>query len=105
MGLEATLAWLDRFQDKNVVIDMDAKMIVQAVKTNRYPRDYWGRIAKRCSEILNRYPNASLHWIRRTRNKVAHNLARWAVIEPNMDWNHIVPPQIAIHIQNDMRPG
>jgi ribonuclease HI len=105
MGLESALAWLDRFQDKNVIIGMDAKMIVQAVKTKRYPRDYWERIARRCGGILNGYPNVSLNWIRRTGNRVAHNLARWAAIEPNSEWNNIVPPQIAIHIQNDMRPG
>jgi ribonuclease HI len=102
-GLEAVVNEVDRFNGQDIIVEMDARIVVEAIKKKRFPRVYWGKIAKKCSMILDKYPNVSISWIRRSGNTVAHNLAKWAAIEPNKNWLTIVPPQIALHIQKDMR--
>jgi ribonuclease HI len=104
-GLEAVVNEVDRFNGQDIIVEMDARIVVEAIKKKRFPRVYWGKIAKKCSMILDKYPNVSISWIRRSGNTVAHNLAKWAAIEPNKNWLTIVPPQIALHIQKDMRIG
>ncbi|MCH81038.1 putative ribonuclease H protein [Trifolium medium] len=94
LGLEAVLREINRFQgpdaetlgladechetdcykDRDIIIEMDAKQVVLAIQKKNYPRVYWGRIAKRCGEILHNSSNISISWVRRTGNQVAHNL-------------------------------
>jgi hypothetical protein len=40
MGLEAAIEMGDRILEKEVFIEMDNKMVVQAVSSGRYPRNY-----------------------------------------------------------------
>jgi hypothetical protein len=41
-GLESALCWLDIYKDKEVTIEMDASIVVQAVRKKKNPRAYWG---------------------------------------------------------------
>jgi hypothetical protein len=41
-------------------------------------------------------------WTRRNGNKAAHELARWAGVEPNKEWRSNLPFCIIPHIQSDM---
>jgi ribonuclease HI len=41
-GLESALCWLDIYKDKEVTIEMDASIVVQAVREKKNPRAYWG---------------------------------------------------------------
>jgi ribonuclease HI len=82
-GLNAALDLLDGFPDTQIIIEMDSSSIVNAVKKKNFPRCYWGRIARRCNNILTQNPRFSIEWVRRTGNSVAHSLANWAKFEPN----------------------
>ncbi|MCI67633.1 hypothetical protein A2U01_0088892, partial [Trifolium medium] len=68
-------------------------MVVDALKTKVYPRAYWGKIAQKGGELLQKHPNVCVSWVGRVGNRVAHNLAKWALVEPNKEWLNIVPPQ------------
>ncbi|MCI29687.1 TIR-NBS-LRR resistance protein, partial [Trifolium medium] len=84
--------------DMVIVVEMDAKMVVDALKTKTYPRVYWGKIVQKGGELLSIRPNVTVTWVGRVGNRVAHNLAKWALVEPNMEWLSVVPPQIALFI-------
>ncbi|CAJ2675264.1 unnamed protein product [Trifolium pratense] len=109
LGLIGVMQYIDNLQNQHqdmaIIVEMDAKMVVDAVKTKHYPRVYWGKIAQKGGEWLSNHPNVSVNWIGRVGNRVAHNLAKWALVEPNKNWLSNVPPQIALFIQNDIRPG
>jgi ribonuclease HI len=80
------------YGEHGITIEMDAKTIVDSARKKTYPRFYWGKIARNCGDVMNRKPNVSIRWVRRTGNKVAHSLAKWAILEPNQDWASVVPP-------------
>jgi hypothetical protein len=65
---------------------------MKAVHEGNYPKTYWGFIVRRGGELLHRRRNAEITWVGRSGNKVAHHLARWASIEPNKEWDSVVPP-------------
>jgi ribonuclease HI len=72
-GLEAILLNINKLNGQEIIIEMDAYSIVQAVQKKIYPRLYWGKIARRSGEMLTQHPNVSLAWVRRTRNRVANS--------------------------------
>ncbi|MCI54055.1 hypothetical protein A2U01_0075302, partial [Trifolium medium] len=57
LGLEAVLRFIDRYHGQTVIVEMDAKMVVQAVQKHAYPRAYWGKIAQRGGDLLLANPN------------------------------------------------
>jgi ribonuclease HI len=101
-GLEAVLRSIQRFAENTIIIEMDSSLVVKAVQTKVYPRVYWGSIARNGGDLLSKFPNVSVIWGRRTGNKVAHCLARWAFSAPNDSWLTHVPPHVVSHIQTDM---
>jgi ribonuclease HI len=86
LGLEAAVEMADLFRERKVIIEMDSSMVVKAVQRNRYPRHYWGQIARKGGYYIKANPNMTIQWVRRTRNEAAHQMAKWAGIEPNMTW-------------------
>jgi hypothetical protein len=46
-----------------MVIEMDASMVVKAVKSKEYPRAYWGKIATKGGDLLSQHPNISIRCI------------------------------------------
>jgi hypothetical protein len=46
-GLEGVLLSLDLFQNRVIIIEMDASLVVKAVQSDGYPRAYSGRIEKK----------------------------------------------------------
>jgi ribonuclease HI len=91
-GLESVLWDIAKYNGQEMIIEMDTNMVVQALKKKNFSRIYWGKIARRCDLLLRALPNASLKWIRRTGNNIAHSLAKWAIVQPNMDWTTVVTP-------------
>jgi hypothetical protein len=69
-------------------------LMVNAVKSRSYPRRYWGQIARKCEEFLRANTQITLEWVNRKCNRSAHNLARWARVEPNNTWTDNLPPNI-----------
>jgi ribonuclease HI len=102
MGLNAAIDFVESKGLRQVTFEMDASTIVSAVKKRCYPRNYWGRIARRCGEFLNRNHRSGISWVRRTGNIAAHMLANWASNEPDRDWNYETPLCIQTYIQNDI---
>jgi ribonuclease HI len=102
LGLEAALEFSSLWPESHIVIEMDASVIVEAVKHQRYPRNYWGKVTRRCGEKINRNPKLSISWIRRTGNQAAHTLANWARFEPNKTWLNETPLCITEIIQKDI---
>jgi hypothetical protein len=80
---------------------MDAQTIVNAVNRRRYPRNYWGRIARHCGDFLIQNPRSSIRWTRRSGNGAANILANWASYEPNKEWANEIPHCIWACIQKD----
>jgi ribonuclease HI len=74
-GLEAVLHAIGTFGEQDITIEMDARTIVDSVKKKTYPRFYWGKIVRSCGDVMNRKPNISIRWVRRTGNKVVQSLA------------------------------
>jgi hypothetical protein len=53
-------------------------------------------------EWLKEKQNITNVWTKRSGNSVAHELAKWATIEPNKEWGTLAPYCIHPHIQKDM---
>ncbi|GAU16215.1 hypothetical protein TSUD_298470 [Trifolium subterraneum] len=102
MGIWEALKWVESQHLKNVIFEMDAEIIVNALKRKVYPRNRWGQIVKTCSRVLEAHKDYSIGWVKRGRNKVAHSLARWAITEPNRYWPSDFPVCIITHVQKDM---
>jgi ribonuclease HI len=102
MGLQEAMELIDRWNLQNTVIEMDAKVIVDAVNKRRNPRTDWGKITTKCWEWMRNRQGITLEWMDRKGNGVAHELAKWADKEPNTYWNHSLPYCVISHIQKDM---
>jgi ribonuclease HI len=101
-GLNTALGPMEAFSDTQIILKMDSSSIVNAVKNKTFPRHYWGRIARRCSNIIFQNPRFSIEWVRRTGNTVAHSLASWAKFEPNKSWTDNIPLCIIDMLQKDI---
>jgi hypothetical protein len=65
-------------------------------------RKNWGVAIQRCVNFLKANPNSSITWTKRDNNRVAHELAKWAEKEPNLDWHNTVPNCVMPYIRKDM---
>jgi ribonuclease HI len=102
LGLQEAMELIKRRNLQNVIIELDAKAIVDAVHGQKEARTPWGVIATQCAEWVKENEGIAVVWTRRNGNKVAHELAKWAGVEPNREWNSNLPYCIIPHIQNDM---
>ncbi|GAU15837.1 hypothetical protein TSUD_236530 [Trifolium subterraneum] len=82
-GLQEALRWAKMFHLTRVVIEMDAAVIVQAIKKRVFPRTQWGRIVKLCARDFDHDNQLSINRICKQGNKAAHAFARWVFSEPD----------------------
>lgn len=75
LAVKLALDWIQEAGWRNVVIESDAKALVDKIRISRFPRGYWGLIGQNCLEILSQLPDVSICWVRRTGNWVAHATA------------------------------
>jgi hypothetical protein len=101
-GLSAALDLMEAWPDTPIIVEMDSRSIVNAVKKKNFPRCYWGRIARRCSHLIEHNPRFNIEWVRRTGNTAAHTLANWAKFEPNKSWTDSFPLCISDVLQKDI---
>jgi ribonuclease HI len=104
LGLSEAIQIIHDQHLRNVIIEMDAQRVVQAVNNKTFPRAQWGQLARHCARAINNSDNVKLQWVSRQGNEAAHALARWANQEPNRFWVENFPICIIPHIQNDMAP-
>jgi ribonuclease HI len=86
LGLKAAIEFAQVYPNDNITIEMDSKLIVDAVQNQNFSRNYWGCIARHCASTLHLNLNRSICWTRRSGNSAAHVLANWAFSEPNRTW-------------------
>ncbi|GAU49613.1 hypothetical protein TSUD_407720 [Trifolium subterraneum] len=102
-GLKQALQFIETNHLSNTIVELDAKIIVQAVNCNKFPRSNWGRIASQCARFLSQSSNTiSIGWVNRKGNTTAHRLARWALVEPNKNWFFDFPSCIQPYIRKDI---
>jgi ribonuclease HI len=102
MGLAAAIEFARRFPENYITIEMDSKIIVDAVNDRKYGRNYWGRLARRSGNVIHTNPKLSIAWTKRTGNSAAHVLANWAFSEPNKTWADDPPLCIMDIIQKEI---
>ncbi|KAK2419793.1 hypothetical protein QL285_030613 [Trifolium repens] len=101
-GLAAAIEFAYRFPGNYITIEMDSKIIVDAVNDRKYGRNYWGRLARRNGNVIHTNPQLSIAWTKRTGNLAAHVLANWALSEPNKTWADDPPLCIKDIIQKEI---
>jgi ribonuclease HI len=102
MGLNDAISMAENLRLSRVIFEMDSLIVVNAVKKEATIRRNGGKIAQRCVNFLKQNPNSSIRWTRRDNNRAAHELANWAVRQPNYNWINSTPSCILPHIHNDM---
>jgi ribonuclease HI len=76
MGICEALLWIETLR-------RDAEGIVKALEKNKFPRTNWGLTVNRISRDLVNLDHVSVKWVNRKGNQAAHDLARFAFVEPN----------------------
>jgi hypothetical protein len=91
MGFQEAVKLVQDWNLQNTIIELDAKAIVDMANSGRKPRSPWGIITSQCAKKMKELDQISVTWTRRNGNKVAHELAKWARIEPNREWKTNLP--------------
>jgi ribonuclease HI len=102
MGLNTAISMAENLRLSRVIFEMDSLVVVNAVKKDATIRRNWGKIVQRCANFLKLNPNSSINWTKRDNNHAAHELAIWAVKQPNYNWINSIPSCILPHIHKDM---
>lgn len=103
LGVKFALDWIEVNVWRSVIIESDAKKIVDGINKHSFSRIYWGRIGRCCLKKMRSLQNVSVNWISRNSNWATYAIAKWAEIEPNRDWICNFPTPIFTHIQKYMR--
>ncbi|PNX87020.1 ribonuclease H [Trifolium pratense] len=101
-GLKEALNLIQAMELDEVIVEMDAAVIVNAIHNKIFPRNQWGLLARECSRAFDLNNKLSLKWVSREGNHAAHSLARWAFTAPNKWWSNYFPDCINHHTQKDM---
>ncbi|KAL8513872.1 hypothetical protein ACS0TY_013114 [Phlomoides rotata] len=79
IGLFEALTWLSKLDLRNVLIEMNAKLVVDAFNTRSLDFiSVFGDIIDACRIKFRAHPYCSVGWVGREANIVAHRLARIA---------------------------
>jgi ribonuclease HI len=101
LGLNAAIEFAESNNLHRVTFEIDSLTVINAMRNRRYPRNYWGKIARRCNAFLDQHPLSNVNWICRSGNQAADALAKWASREPNRNWINEPPTCIVEIIQKD----
>jgi ribonuclease HI len=102
MGLKDAIEMAEKYGETAVRFELDCQSIVNAVLRKMHVRRDWGFVVKRCVQFLQDNPSSTIVWVKRELNRPAHELAKWAATEPNMDWPGAYPFCINTYIQKDI---
>uniref|UniRef100_A0A803QSA0 RNase H type-1 domain-containing protein n=1 Tax=Cannabis sativa TaxID=3483 RepID=A0A803QSA0_CANSA len=76
IGVKEALSWLkDKSWDK-VEMETDNMLTVQAIRASHRVSSVFGLVVNDCKLLLSNLPYVSLHFIRRSANRIAHYVAR-----------------------------
>jgi hypothetical protein len=102
MGLNDAIDMAEKYGESAITFELDCQTLVNAVLRRSNVRKDWGFVVKCCVKFLQANPNSRIAWVKREMNRPAHELAKWAEIEPNMDWTDSYPICINSYIQKDI---
>lgn len=86
----------------NVHFEVDSKGVVDELFSTRENFTEFGVIVDHCKSLISSFTNFSTKLIRKQANKVAHSLARAAVLYASSQCFHIAPSCIADIILNEL---
>ncbi|CAJ2673653.1 unnamed protein product [Trifolium pratense] len=101
-GLLDAIEWIEKMGERNVIFELDSQVVVNAVRKQREIRRNWGQAVQRCKQFLSTNPRSDINWVPRRANQAAHEMARWAEVEPNKDWTSNFPSCIWPIIQKEI---
>ncbi|GAU28666.1 hypothetical protein TSUD_159480 [Trifolium subterraneum] len=102
-GLFEALKLVEKNHYSNTIIELDAEKIMLVVNKHQFPISNWGQVVRMCDRVRVSLNHISVSWVNRKGNQAAHELARWAIQEPNKDWSTNFATCITPHIHKDMR--
>lgn len=76
MGLREALSWVQSLGLKKVCFEMDAKVVVDAIKSSGADVSEFGSIVQHCKDLIRYEHEFSISFIRRQANECAHALAK-----------------------------
>ncbi|XP_073283689.1 uncharacterized protein [Primulina huaijiensis] len=76
MSLLEALSWVRRLGLKKVYFELDAKVVVEAIKSSDVGISEFGSIVQSCKDIIRCEHEFSTSFIRRQANECAHALAK-----------------------------
>ncbi|MCI39784.1 hypothetical protein A2U01_0061016, partial [Trifolium medium] len=66
MGVKEAIEFLKKFQHNfhltSIIIETDNSSIVKAIHDRRYPRAYWGHVARKVRELVDENHQIYVHW-------------------------------------------
>ncbi|XP_062107623.1 uncharacterized protein LOC133818639 [Humulus lupulus] len=76
MGIREALSWIKRKNWRNIVVETDSLLVVQALRSNLELDSYFGCLIQECKILLRDSISVSVVFVKRTANGTAHALAR-----------------------------
>ena len=85
IGIKEALSWIKTKSWVNVVLESDALVVIQAIRSQTPLASYFGRIIQDCRSLLSSLSNhfISLQFVKRSANTVAHHIAKSTCIISN----------------------
>lgn len=103
MAVKEALSWIDSMRWPKTVLESDCLVVIQAIRSLTPMRSHFGLIIEECRRLLSQSNKVYLHFIKRSANMVAHQLARESCFYPgrSFDWNSI-PMEVKHCIELDL---
>ncbi|XVE53306.1 hypothetical protein DITRI_Ditri02bG0193500 [Diplodiscus trichospermus] len=76
LGLLEAITWIRELEYNQVIFELDAKTIVEAVKANTEDVTEYGHTIESCKLLLQLEPNFPTSFVRRHARKIVHVIAR-----------------------------
>jgi ribonuclease HI len=102
LAMNDALDLIEKLDCRFVIIESDCQSLVNAIRVKSEIRKHWGSVVNRCIAFLKNNPRSAVSWVGRNGNRVAHELAKWAEREPNLEWSTSIPNCILPYIQKDI---
>lgn len=91
MAFREALSWLKNRKVNNVCLELDAQLVVQAMRRQRRDNfSYFGDIIKDCLDIVKDLRSSSIYFVRRSANVAVHMIAREASsMSDSKEWSSV----------------
>ena len=92
MGVREALSWIKHDNRLNIIVEMDAKLVYDALCTSPTSNSPFGMTIEDCKEMAASLGNVTFSLVRRSANSAAHVVARASrSMSGPYIWNSIVP--------------